>query len=100
MRVYEMIVFVKRFVCLRYYISVFFVGGEIINSVGDYGNAVFVLFHLAVRTHNKSVLVYFRESGKRRNKTYVLTFGRLYGAESTVMRVVNVAHFESCPVAV
>ncbi len=96
---------IQRFVSLSDYKPIFFVGGEIIDVVGYPGidNLAFSvqsMLNLSVRTHYKAVFVYLRESCKRRNKTYILTFGRFYRAKSAVMRVVNVAHVESSSFAV
>ena len=98
--VHKVVVLVEGLVCLSYYIFILFVRGEVVNVVGDGGNTVFVLDNLAVRAHYKAVLVYLCECGKRGDKAYVLAFGRLYGAHSAVVRVVNVAHFERRSVAV
>ena len=95
--VYESAVFVQRFVRLRHDVSVLFVRRQIIHVIG-YDARIFI--HSSVRAHNKAVFVYFRKRGKRGNQTDVLTFGRFDRAHTPVMRVVNIAHFEGCAIAV
>ena len=104
-RIDEMIILVKRLVCLRYDISVLFVRGKVIHLIGyagfdNFTLAVVNVLNLSVRAHDKAVLVHLGIGRKRGNKSYILTFGRLYGTQSAVMRVVNVAHLEGSSVAV
>ena len=103
--VHKATVFVERFARLRHAVTVLFVGGHVFHVVGNfavYHVAVCVehLFHLAVRSFDKAVLVNAGVATERRYKTYVLTFGRFYGAHARVVRVVNVAHLETRAFAV
>ncbi len=99
-RVYKVAVLIERLVRLRDNVPVLLVRGKIVYFVRDHGTAVRILYDLAVRGHDKSVIVYLRESRQRGNKTYVLTFGGFYGAKPAVVRIVNVAHLERGSVAV
>ena len=95
--VYEPIVLVERLVSHCDYVSVLFVGGHIDDLVGD---AVVYLVHSAVRSLDESVFIDARIRGKRVDKSDVLTFGRLDGAHSRIMRIVNVANLEGRALAI
>ena len=101
----ESAVFVERGVCLSNDVLVFFVSLQIIDVIGnDYIDdlAVFVvlLLYLAVRSLDKSVLVDSRIGSERRDKTDVLTFRSFDRAQTSVVRIVDVTHFEACAFSV
>ena len=57
------------------------------------------VFHAAVRRLDESHVAYLRIDAKRGDKTDIRAFRSLDGAEASVMRVVYVSYFETCPVA-
>jgi len=89
--VYKASFFVERLVSLRDYESVLFVRGKVIDVVGSLARS---LVYFSVSRLDKAVLVYFRVSRQRRDKTYVLSFGSLYRTHSAVVRIVYVTNFE------
>ena len=89
--VYESALFVERFVCLSDDESVFLVGGKVIDYIGYFAG---ILIDSSVSGFDETVLVDFRVSRKRSDKTDVLTFGGLYRAHTTVMGIVNVSDFK------
>ena len=94
---HEFAFFVERFVRLCDDVFVFFVRRHINDFVCYDARR---LVNLAVRRFDKSVLVDFCVRGQRRDKTDVLTFRRFDRAHTSVVRVVNVADFETCALSV
>ena len=91
-RVQESALFVERFVSLRDYESVFFVGGKVIYYIRNLARR---FIYSSVSRFDKPVFVYFGVSRKRSDKTDVLTFGGFYRTHTSVVSIVNVADFES-----
>ena len=89
--------FVERFVRLRDDITILFVRRQIIHVIGDDSR---FLVHPAIRAHDEAVFVHLGKRGKRGDQTDVLAFGRLDGAHSSVMSVMNVTDFKGRAVAV
>ena len=85
-------VFVKRSIRLGYFVSVLDVCRHVFDFFCDSAGG-FVNF--SVRSLNKSVFIYSRERRKRRYKSYVRSFGSLYGAHSSIVRMVNVSNLKS-----
>ena len=85
------------FVCLGNDFAVFLGCGEVNDLVKD---AVVLLVDFAVGSFDEAVFIYSCIGCKGVDKADVWAFGRLDRAHSAVMRIVNVANFERCTVAV
>src|SRR4051812_3817169 len=72
---------------------------DLVRRVAGVQNPDFVnqdaFFYPAVRTLDESILVNPRKARERRDKTDVRTFRRLDGADSSIVRGVDVANFEA-----
>ena len=82
---------IQRLVCLSDNIIILNVGSHIYYLVSY---DMVLLVHAAVRGFNKSVVADAGICGKIGNKTDVRTFGRLDGAHTSVMGIVNVTDVE------
>ena len=96
-RSFESAVRGKRLVSLSYDVLVLFVSLKVMHFFGDYTR---LFIDLSVRSFDEAVFVDSRISCKRRNKTYVLTFRRLYRTYSSVVSIVDVTYFETCSLSV
>ena len=92
--IYEMAFLVKGLIGLSYVVVFLLVRGNIYYLVCNSGD-ISALVNDPVRSLDKSVLIDTRECGKGVDKTDVGSLWRLYGAHSSVMRMVNVSNLKS-----
>ena len=98
----EAIVFIQGFVCLRNDEAVFGISGHIFYLVGNLvakgSVAVIDVQYLAVGCLDKAVVGNASVGREIRNQTDVRAFGRLDGADTAVLSIVNVTHVKGCAV--
>ena len=90
-------VFVQRSITLSDDVVFFLFGGEIYQIL--IVEVYYAIGNVAVRRFDKTKLVDVGVYAKRRNKSDVRTFRALDGAKASIVRIVNVAHFETCTFA-
>ena len=98
----EAIIFVKGLVCLRNDEAVFGISGHIFyltgNLVAKGTVAVIDVQYLAVGCLDKAILGDASVGREIGNQTDVRAFGRLDGADTAILGVVNVTHVKGCAV--
>ena len=90
-------VFVQRCVTLSNNVIFFLFGGEIYQIL--IVEIYYAIGNVAVRRFDKAKFVDVGVYAERRNKSDVRTFRALDGAKASIVRIVNVAHFETCTLA-
>src|SRR5437016_3954249 len=90
----EMAASINRRVCLRDQVVLFPISSEIIDLVSHA-----TVMNFAIRRLDETEFVDPRERAHRADQTDVWTFRRLNRTNPSVMRWMNVAHFEACAIA-
>ena len=92
--IYKVSFFIKGLIGLGNIVVFLFIGSNIYYFIRN-SRLISAVINYSVRSFDKSVLIYTCECSQRVDKTDVRTFGSLYRAHSSVMRMVNVSNFET-----
>ena len=78
-------------VCLSDYVIIFFICWHILNFICN-----FAIHNLTVWSFDEAIFIYLCISCKVRNQTDVRSFRCLNWTDTSIVRVVNITHFEAC----